>query len=64
MEDITDDKKDGKNKEDKNEDICKNDKESAEKLVADPVVKDSNEKKPETIIGINKDETKGDEEQS
>ena len=34
------------------------------KLVADPVVKESDEKKPETIIGINKDETKGDEEQS
>ena len=61
-EDIMDDKKDGKNKEDENEDIHKNDKESAEKLVADPVVKESDEKKPETIIGINKDETKGDEE--
>ena len=31
-EDITDDEKDGKNKEDENEDICKNDKESAEKI--------------------------------
>ena len=63
-EDITDDEKNGKNKQDENEDIRKNDTESAEKLVADPVVKESDEKKPESIIEINQDDTKGEEEQS
>ena len=63
-EDIMDDEKDGKNKQDENEDIRKNDTESVEKLVTDPVVKESDEKKPESKIGINQDDTKGEEEQS
>ena len=57
-----DDKKDGKNEQEENENIHKNDTESAEVLAADPVVKESAEKKPESEIEIIKDDTKGEEE--